>query len=296
MTDLKDTAEAPFQPTIVQSLYGAAHGSYDVPDWADDMFCDLLKTWERIYWNINQKPWEPHAHSIGTVTYRPYCWGDCDCGFAERWEGKEAEWEAAHPHAPACYQSVLKARMDAWDTEHRHVEIEARAFGPKGVSLFGGFDQHVDHPFPGVTTVIGTPRTDDAMEAWRMSHGARRTFEGALYDELTAQFGLSSFGCAVHCTCGKDIAWREFRATDDHAPDCQIVVPNFGINGDTIQIRWYKYPHRGMSVSVPMTPEMWIDWHARVVLEMEREEHAHTIDRREGYCGRTNCPFCEKKP
>jgi hypothetical protein len=297
MSENQPMNDAPFVPTVAQAIYGAEHGSYDVPGWADDMFVGMLREWDRVYWNIHQKPWEEHDCQIGTVFYRPYCWGECNCGFVERWAPKEAAWEAAHPHADACYQSVLKARMAVWDAEHRHTELEARAFGPGGVTLFSGFDQQVEHPAPGVTTMVGSPRTDMAMEAWRMSHDARRTFEDAVYNELTASFGLSDVGCAVHCTCGKDEAWRQFRATDDHADTCQIVVPNFGVTGDRVQLRWYKRPGRGMSVNLPLTADEWIAWRDKVTDALNRAEHVHEISR-SGWCGRgkLSCPYCNESP
>ncbi len=41
---------------------------------------------------------------------------------------------------------------------------------------------------------------------------------------------------------------------DEDAPD----EPNFAWDG--LEIRWYKYPGRGMSCNVDWTPQQWADW------------------------------------
>jgi len=58
-------------------------------------------------------------------------------------------------------------------------------------------------------------------------------------------------GSMVHCTCGLDAEYAAWRSANDHAHDCREVLPNFRC-GD-IEIRWYKYIGRGMSVNRPVT-------------------------------------------
>lgn len=78
----------------------------------------------------------------------------------------------------------------------------------------------------------------------------------AEYRSLCKKHGLpwnGGSGCAVHCTCTYDAEWSAWRSANDHAPDCKEVIPNFRC-GD-IEIRWYKYIGRGMSVNRPVTQE-----------------------------------------
>lgn len=89
------------------------------------------------------------------------------------------------------------------------------------------------------------------------------------------------------CTCGEEDGWQE----RDCSEQCISRVPNFGIIGDVIQIRWYKYPGRGMSVTVPLTAEQWVDWRDRVTLELARAEHDHQLARYRAYePASTICP------
>lgn len=273
----------PFQATPAQMFFGAAHGHFSLPDWVEDMFVGILREWERVFWNINQQSWEDNRdapHRIGTVFYRPYCWGDCNCGFEARWSEKDAAWCEQHKHAPTCYQTELHARMEAYDNgPSRYAEINRRAFGDDH-SIMSGFDWEHDSPMPGVVTSVGSARKDDAMEAWRMADDARGEFESALYDELCTKHGVDrEYGAAVHCTCDYERLRHEWCQTDDHAQDCQIVVPNFGIDGDPVEIRWYKYPGRGMSVNVQLTTDDWIAWRDRVTEALKFAEHERDVER-----------------
>lgn len=52
---------------------------------------------------------------------------------------------------------------------------------------------------------------------------------------------------AIYCDCGVDQAYETWRNDNNHADDCREVLANFKY-GD-IEIRWYKYIGRGMSVN-----------------------------------------------
>src|SRR3989338_4395231 len=54
-------------------------------------------------------------------------------------------------------------------------------------------------------------------------------------------------GMAVYCDCGLGQEYEKWRKSNDHAPDCKEVLPNFRC--DNLEIRWYKYIGRGMSVN-----------------------------------------------
>lgn len=60
-------------------------------------------------------------------------------------------------------------------------------------------------------------------------------------------------GMAVHCDCGVDQTYAEWRMDHDHASNCREVLPNFKC-GD-LEIRWYKYISRGMSVNREVSRE-----------------------------------------
>lgn len=60
-------------------------------------------------------------------------------------------------------------------------------------------------------------------------------------------------GMAVYCDCGVDRAYTIWRKRNNHTFDCRVVAPNFKC-GD-LEIRWYKYIGRGMSVNREITRE-----------------------------------------
>lgn len=66
-------------------------------------------------------------------------------------------------------------------------------------------------------------------------------------------------GSAVHCTCSYQREWEEWRAQNDHAPDCPTVLPNFRHHASGLEIRWYKYLSRGMSVNKHICPVCFRD-------------------------------------
>ena len=49
------------------------------------------------------------------------------------------------------------------------------------------------------------------------------------------------------------VTWRAYDWSDE--PDD---IPNFAWGG--VEIRWYKYPGRGMNVNVDWTPDQWSKW------------------------------------
>lgn len=55
------------------------------------------------------------------------------------------------------------------------------------------------------------------------------------------------------------MSYRAYWWGDEDAPDGAL--SNLAIDGDDVEVRWYKYPGRGMSVNRPMTPADWIAWH-----------------------------------
>ena len=49
---------------------------------------------------------------------------------------------------------------------------------------------------------------------------------------------------------------RRYWWGDENTPEAAL--PNMEFNG--VHIRWYKYPGRGMSCNLDMTPDQWAQW------------------------------------
>jgi len=50
--------------------------------------------------------------------------------------------------------------------------------------------------------------------------------------------------------------------------------PNFWVEGDPQEIRWYKYPGRGQSCKLEYTWEQWAAWHDKVIAGLRAADHA----------------------
>lgn len=76
------------------------------------------------------------------------------------------------------------------------------------------------------------------------------------------------------------VYFRPYWWGDENAPEASL--PNFGLDGDGIEIRWYKHPGRGLSVTHDLTPGQWAAWHDRVARalhlhEWNREAERHGV-------------------
>lgn len=178
----------------------------------------------------------------------PYYWGECTCGFEERWARADAEWNTVNVHTPDCYQTELHSRMAEYDGSSGYATIDAQVHG-SGSDIFFGF--YVDsEPLKIGGRSVGqsitmSPRDDEPMEAWRKAYDARQKFENKLMTELCQKHKQDrKYSAAVHCTCDYKAKRAEWCATDDHAKDCPIVLPNFRYKPTGFEIQWYKYPLR----------------------------------------------------
>jgi hypothetical protein len=250
-------SDAPiFQPTIAQSLYGAEHGTFDMPRFAESMFTGILREWERVFWNIHQKSFDNHRHeatAIGAVFYRPYVWDTCDCG-------------GEYPnHASDC-QHVTG--HDAWN--------DARL---KWATIPKDADQ-IEEEQAGVDKAAATGSDMAFMLAAMTAASSRLDMARLCSDEYPVPH--------PPCTCGAADDW-EGHACHEF---CISRQPNFGISGDPVQIRWYKYPGRGMSVNVALDPIGWQAWHDRVFDALGRAECDATRLRMDGHCHHySSCPY-----
>jgi len=87
--------------------------------------------------------------------------------------------------------------------------------------------------------------------------------EDTIYKKLTKKFGLSRYGCAVHCTCDYEDRYLAYIKTigyaDGHKSDCKLVLPNFCYKPTDFQIQWYKYPFRDSYTNQEITVEQFAE-------------------------------------
>ncbi len=101
---------------------------------------------------------------------------------------------------------------------------------------------------------VGIHRNDFVVNQTKKGHELRQKKEDEIYKRLCAKHSLSyPDGCAVHCTCGYKKNWYEFLAGNDHDPKCGTILPNFRHKESGIEISWYKYIGRGMSINREVT-------------------------------------------
>lgn len=62
-------------------------------------------------------------------------------------------------------------------------------------------------------------------------------------------------GWLLICTCGFDKLEDKFYDENYHAPDCELMQPNFWYKPSDLKIKWYKYPLRGAYANKKITVE-----------------------------------------
>lgn len=167
-----------------------------------------------------------------TFVMRRFYWGDCDCGYEER----EAAYSAKDPgHSAACYQTELRARMQAYEDANPHPAVRMKTEVTK--SDFG---------------VVTITSPADPAEKKQASHACDRRqalFEDELYQELGAKFGVDPhYGAAIHCTCGCKDRWKAWVAANGHTAACSLLLPNFLHKPTGFAVRWYKWIGRDNEV------------------------------------------------
>ena len=75
--------------------------------------------------------------------------------------------------------------------------------------------------------------------------------------DLAREWGLSYYGCAVHCTCEYEKAWEDWSGVHHHEPTCRVVLPNFRHKATGFSVHWYKYMGRGQTMSGKMDAKQW---------------------------------------
>lgn len=80
-------------------------------------------------------------------------------------------------------------------------------------------------------------------------------------------------GAAVHCTCDWEKRYDKWflknrKGKNGHADNCEIEIPNFSFDG--VELRWYKYFGRGMSLNVHKTEKQWKTWFDKCMKEIRK--------------------------
>lgn len=101
-----------------------------------------------------------------------------------------------------------------------------------------------------------------------------------LFGAPTGEYGTSELGdaCVKHVLAEIDrVFWNRNQKKWDRYEDPKIpgvtfrpyywgddepeaALPNLTIDGSPVEIRWYKYPMRGGSVNLDLTPDAWQEW------------------------------------
>ena len=72
---------ADYVPELGQMTFGNPTGMFAVPEFAAALIGYCLDEIERVFWNVNQREWDRYEDpSIPGIEYRPYYWGECECG------------------------------------------------------------------------------------------------------------------------------------------------------------------------------------------------------------------------
>jgi hypothetical protein len=106
----------------------------------------------------------------------------------------------------------------------------------------------------------------------------------------TGRYDVPDYGVALIEWCMKEIErvyWnrnqREWdRYTDPQIPgiiyrpyywgddEVEMELPNFQLEGNQFEIRWYKHCWRGVSCNINYTPGQWVEWFDEVIKRIQR--------------------------
>lgn len=88
-------------------------------------------------------------------------------------------------------------------------------------------------------------------------------------EKLAAEWELPRYGCAVHCTCGRDNAYQRWMDENPHPRTCPEMRPNFRHKPSGLEIRWYKWIGRSMEyLPAEPTPVKWRALFAECVVSL----------------------------
>lgn len=215
--------QKPYEAPFNQVMLGNAYGEFDLGEHEHYIAEKLYRLSERLG---RMNP-ENQAHGClggewgygqdfqnNVFEMRPYYWGDCDCG----WEAKLSEFRefsSTVEHKPDCFMNRWAQWNKTWREQHQSPSEKRHR--------------------------------RKAMAAEQKANEEFCRANGKL--DGTA-------GCAVHCDCGHDEilnTWCKANklGSEGHALTCATVLSNFRYQN--IEIRWYKYIGRGMTINCEVT-------------------------------------------
>jgi hypothetical protein len=108
------------------------------------LITELINEMDRVYSNVKQEEWEHYEEydlDLPGVTYHPYYWGDCTCGF----EALDEQWDQQHDHNPECFSTRYRAKQkdletDDWGSASEQLTAWAKKNGyadaPNGMAVY----------------------------------------------------------------------------------------------------------------------------------------------------------------
>lgn len=216
-------------------MFGNSRGEFEVP--RGQGFEEELHRLFNAYAKDRDNSWREYGVAFENEVFHvfPYYWGDCDCGYDERFETAFAQWSKTNCHAVDCYQSELRTRLAAYDAE----------IGYKPFESFSDAFDITEVPLTMGGVAVGTTLSMEPKPMDRSLYDKHQKYEAQLMTELCKRHNLSrKFGAAVHCTCGYDEKYSQWAALDGHSPMCSLVRPNFFFRPKSFTLNWYKYPLR----------------------------------------------------
>lgn len=256
-----------YEPELGQALFGSAHSEFDLGE-NEQYTAEKLYELSEI---IGKKNPDAQAHGFlgGEWGYgqdfvndvfetHPYWWGDCTCGVScpkhdencdlvakhDEWLDRQCAFSAVGEPDEFGLQQLDFSKMEEFAEKNPHPPCTcgAEAFWMDGdkheEDCFSERFMREDDRLNETDPDLDFKEKDKRLLAWAAENGVEAEFIDGLF---------------YVCTCGfaeSEAAWYE---SHPHASDCREVLPNFRY-GD-LEIRWYKYIGRGMSVNREVTRE-----------------------------------------
>jgi len=211
-------SEEYYEPEMGQMAFGCAWGDYELYDERVDR--RLVTLSEEVLEILGPEIGDSdggYGQEFKNEVFEMHRYYWGDCTCG--YEEKEHRWTQENEHREECYQELVDAdlRVHGWSEEYGWLTA------PKD-----------------------------------LTYEEKHTIEDEVRRKYCDHFGLPfPAGSAVHCTCDYRERWAKFVSENSHDPICPIVVPNFRHFASGIEVRWYKYVGRGMSVNRKASWEEW---------------------------------------
>lgn len=107
---------------------------------------------------------------------------------------------------------------------------------------------------------LGQMAFGNAWSEFEMPRFARALFDGIIEEIRRVYWNREQREWEVHDDPKIDgVTYRPYWWGDENAPE--VEMPNFVFDArPDVEIRWYKWPGRGMNCNVTMTADEWVAW------------------------------------